>query len=278
MPRRPPQHPLPRGLVWRLADADEFRAGDPIAEWAYVTPQEPNSVRTSALQYATSQQQTDTARFWFLSNYEPFANDGDLFGFAGQGLGFGQAPFAPSSYPPDTLLQEEFAGTIPSNILAILATELGLQAGLWIPIPDLPQTMLAIAEGSSADPEATVAAALAKVEANVGQAELIGPGHNQGPPLLDARLREEIIQAVRMTQQGIAAKEAGVSETKEGQNRLHDAMGAVGRGLMKAAADHAGKAIYSVAMTAAIELFHHLNEAPAALSQWLATYPPSPLM
>ncbi len=121
MPRRPPQHPLPRGWIWRLADADEFRADNPIAEWAYVTPQEPDGVRTSALQYATSQQQTDTVRFWFLSNYEPFANDGDLFGFAGQGLGFGQAPFTPSSYPPGIFLEEEFAGTIPSNMLAILA-------------------------------------------------------------------------------------------------------------------------------------------------------------
>ncbi len=243
-----------------------------------LTPQEPGGTRTSALRYATAQQQIDTARFWFLSNYEPFINDGRWFGFDRQGSGFGQAPFAPNRYPPGTLLQEEFAETIPEDALTVLATELESQAGLWMLVPDPSQTMLAIMEGPPANPVATVNAALARVEADAAKAEMIGLGHNQGPPLLGAGLREEIIQAVRLARDGVAAKEAGVPAAEEGRGYLRKTMAVLGAAVLAGIGKHAGEDIYSAALPAAIRLFHSLNEAVMALGHWLAMHPPSPLM
>ena len=137
MQRRPPQFALPLGVVWHTARVGELRAGDPIGEWAYITPSHQDGLTTSQLRATTALEQLNVGLFWFYSNYVPFNDDGTYFGFAPHGVGFGQGPMA-SYWSPEAILADEFDQIIPSEPLALLGNRLKEQTERWTLRPNQP--------------------------------------------------------------------------------------------------------------------------------------------
>lgn len=88
-----------RGAVWH-----QFSAGDPIespmAEWAYITPSHPEGIPGSQLRAAQLATQLETARYWFLLNYEPYRlPPGTYFGFSSESSAEVEEP--PAGFAPD---------------------------------------------------------------------------------------------------------------------------------------------------------------------------------
>ena len=149
---------------------------------------------------------------------------------------------------------------------------------MWMLIPNPPQTMLATSGSSPNSALVTAELALANLEAAMQAAEAARAsiGHNQGPPILDARALEEITQAIRQAGEGLAAGTSGISAVKKGQGRLNGMLTLLSGVMLKVAIEQAGKAAYGPTVSLAIRLFHTLSEAVAALGHWLATLPPPP--
>src|SRR5436853_582851 len=84
-----------RGVLWH-----EFSAGDPVdspmGEWAHITTRFPEGISGSRLSTQDPAIQLETARFWFLLNYEPYRlPPGRYFGFAES------TPTQPTEFAPD---------------------------------------------------------------------------------------------------------------------------------------------------------------------------------
>ena len=265
MPRRPPHHPLHRGLIWRQFAAGT-PTGRPLAEWVYITPRYLEGLRQEDLEKETPEKQIETAQIWFLSNYEPFN---------GQGLGHGSRPhgtLGPQFWSADVIFRDEFAGVIPEAVLSKLATRWQARADFWWFIPDLPPIVSSPAAGGSASPQIVAEAALARLDEAVRAIGAIhgGVGHNQGPPILDVSIQAEIEQATQQAREELAATKADKPAVKEAQNKLSKILIFIAGGLMAGVTEEAGGDIYDPAKHLAIELFHSLANAVTALGHWLS--------
>jgi hypothetical protein len=110
--------------------------GIPHHEPAYKTPRYPQGIAASSLRGADADVQRETARFWFFLNLKPYdlSTGGPYFGFAEAAAsqpsdvqigGFGQGIWAPAPVDAVQALNEEFAGTLPEDLIQNLGDVLG---------------------------------------------------------------------------------------------------------------------------------------------------------
>ena len=122
-----------------------FRVGSPVGtpliEWAHVTPRYPEGVRDSALRFAETDIQLETAVFWFLANLRPYdlTIGGPWFGWGEQEgvidgvevAGFGVGKWAPTPVKALEVIKAEFGDVLPPKLIQRLGNELGPN-WMWI--------------------------------------------------------------------------------------------------------------------------------------------------
>lgn len=245
--RRPPQHPLPRGLIWKPLGFGIGAFGDPMAEWAYRTPAQPQGLTTAALRRAPQLEQAELAdRPWFT---------------LGSSVLGGPDVLAPEHAPALTFLEEEFAGVVSPEVIANVAARLQREAEEWSPVPPDP------APSSADDPAAAARDALERVEADL---TVVGPGHNHGPaldPTIEADIREQVQLGRDAIKAGVRGKE-GATLVRAGLLTL---AGTVGLALAKRLAEHTADDVYPHIKHALAILADHMLQAAAALGHWMAS-------
>lgn len=111
MSSQPMQKRLSRGTYQRPLAVNAL--GVPPTERVYYTPQFPEGRTEHELTQSSVEAQRNVACFWFLSNFKSYdLSDGKWFSFAGNGAGFGQAPFAPSPLTSEDAIDGEFSNCI----------------------------------------------------------------------------------------------------------------------------------------------------------------------
>ena len=116
-----------RGKFWLSLTSGEA-VGQPLAEWAYVTPDHPRGLKVSDLASSNHTTQRSTCRFWFVLNYEPY----DLSKIGGPWGGYGtQVPvrYAPAPLTSLHLLTEEFGQVLERSTIEAVSSELH---GQWM--------------------------------------------------------------------------------------------------------------------------------------------------
>lgn len=229
--RRPPDYPLFAGLVWHKAASGRMRAGDPLAQWAYIFPGHPEGLEASHVPYEAVDVQTELVWTWFCANFEPFPSGAGWPGYGHGGYGTSMG-YAPERRPPDAILTEEFYGVAAPAVIVETARMFKEKAPFWV----LKPPPLPITEASD---EAAVRAALAKLmEAAEAPPEF---GHNQGPPLTDHVPVAQIAEGVRQVEVALSASsvEGRWSRTvsltvKVGQEMLSGALRWAGQEMAKA--------------------------------------------
>ncbi|WP_439551441.1 hypothetical protein [Falsiroseomonas sp.] len=212
-------------------------------------------------------------RFWLLSNYEPLP-PGPWFSFDTPGAGWGQAPWAPPTWTPETLLADEFGEAVPDHEVAALAEAFQQQAPLWTVIADRPPDLALLAQLPVT--LATVQQTLDRLEAAAAALERQGGaiGHNGGPPLVEHDTAS-IRQAAGEAREAIQDGEAGAGRVSSAIARLWAKAKALGNGIIVAAT--AIKTIsdfWDDVTKAAVVLFHATVEAAIALQGWLTSLLP----
>jgi len=255
-------------MIWRHFTVD-MAVGLPLAEWAYVTPWQPDGLPTSDLTSAASVDQTEVARFWFLSNYEPFINHGHWFGFGPGSVGFGQGSFAPERWTPSDILSDEFGNILPEGIISDLAMTLEAHAGLWISIPDPPQIHFSVAEDKLT--QDGVIEALNRLEKAVQNMANGGIGHNRGPQILDEQGQADLISTIGEVRLGVEKGQTGASDVSHARIKLVNILKVVGAALAFEFIKKVGDDAYDPTKHLGIQLFHYLYEAIIALGHWLAS-------
>ena len=264
MPHRPPRHPLPHGVTWRKLALGEGRAGQPLGEWAYITPGHPDGLREGDLSAAEPDEQVITAQVWFLSNYRPSTAEGLGHGTAAHGVP--PTPF----WTPDTILLEEFAGLIPAGVLSDLSSSLQAQADFWCLHP-APRQIELQEQGGPASLLAAAEEALSRAEEALrAVAALRGSmGHNQGPSVPDVHTEAAVVQAIKDARAGLSEGAGGVPVVEKARLTLRDVADLVGRGLLTGLGKKAGEDAYGPAKGLLLDLFHYLIRASVTLGCWI---------
>lgn len=272
MPFRPPDHPLPRGVLWRHMTAED-PAGSSLAEWAYATPRYPTGLRTSDLPQRTPGERAEVMQFWFRSNYEPMP-PGPWFSFDTPGAGWGQRKWAPLAWSSSEILSNEFGEVVPDAEIGATAAAFAAQASLWILITDRPLDLALLAQ---------VPISLAAVQQSLErldnalrefQQRAGGIGHNGGPPMIPSDTLEAVQQAVGDARAGLSHGSAGRQQVRSSASVMGGAAVLFGAWLTEKVA---GKLFDAAWDRHAVEVFHALVEAANVLRGWLEALPSGPL-
>lgn len=292
MPHRPPDHPLPRSIVWRQSEIGRDGVGTPLAEWAYVSPNEPEGIGESSVPFLPEVEQAALARLWFLANYEALG-DGPWGEFIPGGAAFGESPWGapePDSRwsggvePPPVrtsldVLETEFEGLVPIAVLTEVALFLGSQGNWWKLRDDLPDYGTEALTAPVAAEQ--VQAALARVERALDKAagKSAGIGHNHGPPLIDASTAVAIATVVAEGKEAASKGEDG----KRKAPAIAERMWKLAIGLAVLISPVVVPFANKIAELAAedvwhgqgkvMSLFHSLMEAASALAHWATSLP-----
>ncbi len=188
--RRPPQYPLPQGLVWRHFEAD-MAADQPLAEWAYQTPSNRLGLPASTLSSLPQADQDEVVRSWFLANYEPLG-PGPWLAWDTPGAGWDSgAKWAPETWPASAIIDDEFGSLLPDDVRASLAAELHVRSTAWQLIPgQVSSAVLDVSQATIADLPSIAEELLARLERverllQAGDEARHGIGGNRGPALVE---------------------------------------------------------------------------------------------
>jgi hypothetical protein len=244
-------------MVWRHFTAG-MSFGKPLAEWAYATPDYPDGLRVSDLQVAAPNDQLETARFWFLSNYEPFPGDGRWFGFGEGHAGWDQGTWAPPRDIATHILDEEFADALRPDVLFELSGYLNGRSAEWIRIQGQPPGMLPIEGSAAADLIPILIQRLQGLESEVKKLKSAhgNLGHNQGPSLLSDASIAQIEAGIAETQLAIEKGPAGASHAEEAASIFKE----VQKGLIQGFAREAGEQVFDLLKPHFHVIFHYINE------------------
>jgi hypothetical protein len=115
----------PKGKVWRKMRTGDG-VGQPLAKWAYVTPDTPSGITQTQVALSDRETQLHVMECWFRANYQ--AGEGN------ERVNLDRAMAVPSQALE--LLTTEFAGTVPDGVIAELAERLYSQGPInWVPTP-----------------------------------------------------------------------------------------------------------------------------------------------
>ena len=210
MPRRPPAHPVPRGMICTVLPRGAHPHGALNFDWLYRTPAFPDGISQIRVANLSREEQVGLAEYWFRLNFVPFNANGPWFTLDVSALD-GPDLLAPEHDSPLAFLEQEFFGALSSEIIADLATTFLQESAEWSPVlPDAPAL-------PADDLAATAQAALDLVEADLAR---VGPGHNQGPPLdpaIVAEIREAVQTGLQAVSTGSAGKDAAPTPRSKGK-------------------------------------------------------------
>ncbi len=268
--------PLSRGVILRPR-SDSNRYGTSNTERAYVNAAYPTALRDDELHTLSREKQAQVAAFWFLSNYEPFPDDGQWCGPGPDYPGFDQGVCPPDRWSPDTLLRKEFTGVVRFGVRNSLAAEFSAQSPKWMLISDQPTV-----EATTTDPQAELDDRLDRLERIVARIEEArgGIGHNQGPPLLSDLELASAKESSQAARSALAAGENGQLILKSAQGKFTSLASSISNEMLKGAAKNAGGAVWSVLTSAlyfwGVQLYHALQDAASAIGSLLSTtlFPP----
>ena len=262
-PRRPPQHPQFRGMIWREAQADRARADDPLAEWGYIVPGYPEGLERSRLRDATPLTQQEVVLSWFLANFSPLNDGGSWSGYASGAIsgspvssgpigGGGPARYAPEVRTPEYFLEEEFSSILPPDTLAVMAAEFKPRSAFWFPTPPV--------ETLSSAPNDALVKALNRLAEAIERLPIQPPGvgHNSG----QAAPIGEIANATATALEAVSEGAAGRPKGEQARSRLQITLDKIVEG----AAAETGRWAFR---TLVEHILPYLWDAIAALSHWI---------
>lgn len=209
----------PKGKVWRKMRTGD-RVGQPLAEWAYVTPDTPSGVTPGKLSFEDRERQLFVMECWYRANYR--AAEGVILG-ALNTVPLNTMPLnASMAVPPmaGELLMSEFSKIVPDDVIAELAERLSPQAPAhWVPTPPL-LTADAYAERIMERLDG-LEATLAKI----GSASR-GMGDNHPPePMLSAPIsaedRDAAAEAIREVRRQLAARKPDLAAVERAASLFH---------------------------------------------------------
>ena len=213
-------------MAWRGTAIGDFRVGEPIADWAYITPDYPNGITRAELQQIQPIERAEVAARWFEFNYRPIniksINEMNLDGILKE---------RPPSVPRDGIfldplepfrdLHEEFRGIIPDELILNLTVSLGQISDVWVPIQPIrmPNTVEETVAGLRIE--------LERLQDRVRHLESLrgGIGHNQGPAIIDPAITngaEEVASEIRQAIVGATPDKSRVEQAAGRIVKLRD--------------------------------------------------------
>ncbi len=257
-PRRPPEHPLPQGMV-RLHLSMGESANISLEQWAYQTPSYPAGLPTVGLIRATPTVQQETMRCWFLANYEPMLEtEGD------------QDTSVSQTWTAERIILDEFSDIVADHVRGLVAREFDTQSTKWCVIPDLvPPVTVDLSDATIIDLPAITRELLERLERlerlqRESDEARRGIGGNQGPPLIDFSV------TIAEAKQALGKDNpSGVTQASAALSTFKGLLPEIGKGAAQEVGKSAVQAARPYVAILAVWLFSEVCHIILQLERWI---------